>query len=141
VNPNGITGTIQYPVGEGVTTTINIDGQEAFAGTGPFDLLIQVRDALRSGTVPTQAQLDAASAAFSHATDEASKAGSMLKTLTSNGDQLDEQRAQIESLLSLQQDIDVADLVMKLKREENSLDAALSIGARILPKSLMDFLA
>lgn len=141
MNPNGITGSIQYPVGEGVNATINIDGQEAFNGTVPFDLLIQVRDALRTGAVPTQAQLDAVSTAFNHATDEASKVGSMLRTLTSNADQLDEQRTQIESLLSVQQDVDIADLVMKLKREENSLDAALSIGARILPKSLMDFLA
>jgi flagellar hook-associated protein 3 FlgL len=140
INPNGITGTIQYPVGEGVSSIVNIDGQEAFNGTQPFDLLIQVRDALRNGVVPTQTQLNEASAVLSHVTDKASKAGSLLQTLGSNEDQLDEQRAQIESLLSVQQDVDLSDLLMKLKREENSLDAALNVGARILPKSLLDFL-
>jgi flagellar hook-associated protein 3 FlgL len=140
VNPNGITGTNQYSVGEGVMSTVNIDGQEAFNGTQPFDLLIQVRDALRSGTVPTQAQLDAATTVFNHVTDEESKAGSLLKTLAANEDQLGEQRSQIESLLSAQQDVDVSDLVMRLKREENSLDAALAVGAQIIPRSLLDFL-
>jgi len=140
VNPNGITGTIQYPVGEGVSSIVNIDGQEAFNGTQPFDLLIQVRDALRGGVVPTQAQLDAANAVLNHMNDKAGKAGSLLQTLGANEDQLDEQQTQIESLLSVQQDVDLSDLVMKLKREENTLEAALSIGARILPKSLLDFL-
>ncbi|HCV41978.1 MAG TPA: hypothetical protein DGH68_00725 [Bacteroidetes bacterium] len=140
VNPNGISGTIQYPVGEGVSSVVNIDGQEAFNGTQPFDLLIQVRDALRTGVVPTQAQLDGASAVLNHVNDKASKAGSLLQTLGANEDQLDEQRAQIETLLSAQQDVDLSDLVMKLKREENSLDAALNVAARILPTSLLDFL-
>ena len=140
MNPNGITGKIQYPVGEGVLVDVNIDGQEAFSGTDPFTLLIQVRDSLRAGTVPTQAQIDAATVAFNHATDEGSKAGSMLQSLTANGDQLSGQRQQLESLMSVQQDVDVADLAMKLNMEQNGLDAALSVAARILPKSLVDFL-
>jgi flagellar hook-associated protein 3 FlgL len=140
MNPNGISGKIQYPVGEGVLADVNIDGQEAFNGTDPFTLLIQVRDSLRAGTVPTQAQIDAATAAFNHATDEGSKAGSMLQSLAANGDQLSSQRQQLESLMSVQQDVDVADLAMKLNMEQNGLDAALSVAARILPKSLVDFL-
>jgi flagellar hook-associated protein 3 FlgL len=139
-NPNGITGTIEYPVGEGATSVVNIDGQEAFNGTEPFALLIQVRDVLRSGTAPTQVQLDAANTVFNLVTDKATKAGSMLTTLLANEDQLGQQRTNMESLLSVQQDVDTADLAMKLKREENSLDAALSIAARILPQSLVDFL-
>ena len=140
VNPNGITGTIQYPAGEGVTATVNINGQEAFNGTSPFDLLIEVRDALRAGTVPTQAQLDAVSAAVNYTNGEAAKAGTILQTLAANGSQLDQQKIQIQSLVSAQQDVDVSDIVMKLKMEQNSLDATLSVGAQILPKSLVDFL-
>jgi len=139
-NPAGITGTIQYPVGEGVATTVNIDGQDAFGGTSPFDLLIQVRDEMRAGIVPTQAEMDAATAAVNHANDESAQAGSLLQTLGANGDQLDQQRTQIQSLLSAQQDVDVSDLVMKLKTEQNTLDATLNVGAQILPKSLVDFL-
>lgn len=140
MNPAGITGSVQYPVGEGVTTAVNIDGQTAFNGTAAFDLLIQVRDALRGGTLPTQAQMNAATSSFNYLTDQSSKAGAMLQGLTANADQLDRQKSQIESLLAVQQDVDTTDLVMKLKREQNSLDAALSIGASILPKSLVNFL-
>jgi flagellar hook-associated protein 3 FlgL len=139
-NAAGITGTINYQVGEGATAAVNIDGQEAFNGTSPFALLIQVRDALRAGTVPTQAQLDAVKAVVDLSIDKAAKAGAMQETLSANGDQLEAQRTRLESLLAVQQDVDVADIVMKLQREEQSLDAALSVGARILPKSLLDFL-
>jgi flagellar hook-associated protein 3 FlgL len=139
-NPAGITGTIQYPVGDGVSTAVNIDGQTAFNGTAAFDLLIQVRDALRAGTLPTQAQLTTATSVFNYVTDQSSKAGAMLQGLESSAGQLDQQKSQIESLIAVQQDVDTTDLVMKLKREQNSLDAALTIGASILPKSLVDFL-
>ena len=139
-NPNGIGGAIQYPVGEGISAGVNIDGQEAFNGTAPFTLLIQIRDALRSGVVPTQAQLSAANDVISHTTSEAGKAGTMLQNLTLNRDQLSDQHTQLETLLSMQQDVDVAGLVLNLKNEQNSLDAALGVGAKILPKSLVDFL-
>lgn len=139
-NPNGITGTIEYPVGEGLMQTVNIDGQEAFMGTQIFDLMIQLRDDLRSGQFPAPAQIDSVSTVLDHVLGKGGKAGSILQSLRAVEVQLAEQRAQLTGLLSIQQDTDVAESIMKLKREEIMLDAALNTGARIIPKSLLDFL-
>jgi hypothetical protein len=46
----------------------------------------------------------------------------------------------LESLLSVDQDTDFAEASLLLKKEELMLDAALSTGARLIPKTLMDFL-
>ncbi len=139
-NPNGITGAIEYPLGEGLMQTVNIDGQEAFMGTYIFDLMIQLRDDLRSGQFPTTAQIDSISTALDYILGKAAKAGSILQSLGAIEVQLEEQRAQLMGLLSIQQDTDIAESITKLKHEEIMLEAALNTGARIIPKSLLDFL-
>jgi flagellar hook-associated protein 3 FlgL len=140
VNPNGITGTIQYPVSEGVNQVVNIDGQEAFQGSTIFDLMIQVRDNLQAGLNPTVAESLSADSHLDLVLTKTSKAGSILQNLVNNESMLADQRNQLLQLLSVQQDTDVAEVVTKLKLDELMLDAALNTGARIIPKSLLDFL-
>lgn len=140
VNPNGITGTIQYPVAEGVNQVINIDGQEAFQGTAIFDLMIEVKDRLRAGLNPTLTESQSADSYLDLVLTKTSKAGSIFQNLVNNESMLDDQRNQLLQLLSSKQDTDVAETVIKLKNDELMLEAALNIGARIIPKSLIDFL-
>lgn len=140
VNPDGIAGTIQYPVNEGVNQVVNIDGQEAFQGTAIFDLMIEVRNRLQGGLNPTLTESQSADSYLDHVSTKTSKAGSVLQNLINNEAMLSDQRNQLLQLLSVQQDTDVAEVVMKLKHDELMLDAALNTGARIIPKSLLDFL-
>jgi flagellar hook-associated protein 3 FlgL len=140
VNPNGITGSIAVPVGEGVTQVINIDGQEAFQGTAIFDLMIQLRDAFLANTPPTAGQVDAVSQALSHVAGVGGKSGGVSQSLETFGIRLDDEQIQIQALLSLNRDTDVAEATIQLKHHELMLDAALNAGARVLPKSLLDFL-
>lgn len=139
-NPTGITGTISIPVSEGTTQVINIDGQEAFLGTQMFQTLIDIRDAMNAGTVPTAAQYDAVDSQLSHVTDVGGKAGAIQNALEMDDQFLQDRGIQLASLLSGQEDTDFADATLKLKKEEIMLDAALSLGSRLIPKSLLDFL-
>ena len=139
-NPNGITGTINMPIGEGVTQASNIDGQQALQGTAIFDLIIRVRDALRAGTVPTTADMDSMSTMVDYVTTQAGKAGSDFQSLETNQTFLASQKTQLQSLLSLQQDTDVASAVTELQRGQIMLDAALNATARVLPKSILDYM-
>ncbi len=109
-------------------------------GTQPFDLMIQIRDGLQSGNPPTPAQMDAVSATLDNVTEKGGKVGSLLNSLMSNEVHLSEQRIQLLALLSVQQDTDVAEAILKLKHEEIMLNAALNTAALIIPKSLLDFL-
>ena len=140
LNPNGITGKIEVPVNEGTTQVINIDGQEAFLGTQIFQALIDVRDSMRNGVVPTAAQFDAVNAHLAHVADVGGKAGLILNTLEMNDKFLADRSNQLAELLSGEEDTDFAEATLQLKKEETMLDAALSTGARLLPKTLMDFL-
>jgi flagellar hook-associated protein 3 FlgL len=139
-NPNGITGDIQVLVNDGTLQTINIDGQQSFQGVSIFTQLIQVRDAMRAGNVPTAAQLDAVSAQLEYVAAQGGRAGLTLSALQMDEEFLLRRGDQLESLLSVDQDTDFAEASLLLKKEELMLDAALSTGARLIPKTLMDFL-
>jgi flagellar hook-associated protein 3 FlgL len=139
-NPNGITGSVRYEVGEGYLQQVNLDGQEALQGTQFFTMLIQIRDTMRAGTVPSAADSTAVASALDHVLAKGSKAGSMLEHVRVLGPQLEQQKTQLLALLSEQQDTDIAEAVMKLKLEETSLEAALNAGSQIIPKTLVDFL-
>lgn len=140
LNPNGITGKIEIPINEGTTQVVNIDGQEAFLGTQIFQVLIDVRDAMRNGVVPTAAQFDAVNAHLTHVAGVGGKAGSTMNTLAMNEKYLEERNILLADLLSREQDTDFAEATLQLRKEETMFEAALSIGARLLPKTLMDFL-
>lgn len=139
-NPNGNAGVIRYEAGEGYLQQVNIDAQEAFQGTQFFDLLIQIRDTMRAGTIPSAADSTAVSAALDHVLAKGSKVGSMLEHVRALSSQLDQQKTWLMELLSEQKDTDIAEAIMKLKQEETSLNAALNAGSQIIPKTLIDFL-
>ncbi len=139
-NPNGITGEIRIVVDEGRTQVVNVDGQQAFQGTAIFQTLIQIRDDMRNGVVPTAAQFDAVNGHLNYVTAQGGKAGLIMNALESDDRYLEQRSNELESLLSLDQDTDFAEATMQLKKEELMLDAALSVGARIIPRTLMDFL-
>ncbi|HTY37982.1 MAG TPA: flagellar hook-associated protein FlgL [Bacteroidota bacterium] len=139
-NPNGIDGTINYAVGDGLTQQVNIPGEEAFQGKGLFDLLIQVRDTLNSGSAPQTAQVDAVNSGYDHIVMEGSKAGAFVQNMDNLSTHLDDQKTQLTQFLSNEQDSDLAQSVTTLKQEETMLEAALNTGAQTIPKTLLDFL-
>ena len=49
-------------------------------------------------------------------------------------------RERLLDIKGSKQDIDLAEVGIQLKVEQTALDAALSAAARIIPRSLMDFL-
>jgi len=139
-NPNGITGSIEYQVAEGLRQVVNIDGQEAFNGTQIFTALIQLRDQLQNGQIPSPADADQIDAMMEYVNNKGGKAGSIQTNLRSLEVRLLDQRLELTGLLSIHQDADFAEGALKLKHEESMLDAALAIGARLIPTSLLDFL-
>jgi flagellar hook-associated protein 3 FlgL len=139
-NPDGIGGSIEFDVGEGISQLVNIDGQSAFLGTQIFDRIIQIRDALRVGTAPSAADVDFITSMIDTVSSAAGKAGSILQNLDTLSSQLNDQNTQLQSLLSVRQDTDVAEATLNLKQAELMLQAALNTGAQILPKTLLDYL-
>jgi len=139
-NPEGISGSILYQMDEGSTQVVNISGQEAFQGTQPFDLIIQIRNQLWAGTAPSAAQIQSVSDELDNSLSAGAKAGAMDQYFQSIQKQLEDHNTLLTTLLSTQQDTDVAEAVTSLKQQEIMLDAATNTAARIIPKTLIDFL-
>lgn len=139
-NPNGIGGSINYPVSDVLSQKVNISGEEAFQGTAIFDLMIQVRNTLLGKTPPTKTEVDAVNSGFDHLLQVTSTAGSYVQGLDAVTEHLDQQKTKLMEFLSAEQDSDLAESVMKLKQQETMLEAAINTGARIIPKTLLDFL-
>jgi len=71
---------------------------------------------------------------------EEARAGSLTTNLTTADSYLTAQREHLLDLQSAKQDADLMEIGMRLKQEEVMLEAALSAAAKIIPKSLMDYL-
>ncbi len=69
-----------------------------------------------------------------------SEVGAKVNRLELSKDRLLDLKLNFNRLLSHAQDIDVAETIMHLKSEENIYRTALSVGARIIQPSLVDFL-
>ena len=132
---------IDYAVGEGQTQTVNITGQEAFNGTALFDEIIKIKDNLKLGVTPTQADFTAVANSLQAILNTSGRAGAVLQGLDTTSASLQQQHTQIMALRSMKQDTDVASATLELQKENTALQAALAVGAKILPQSLVNFLA
>jgi flagellar hook-associated protein 3 FlgL len=141
VDANGITGSIRLPIADGLSQVTNLDGQQAFEGSTIFNLLISLRDSLSSGSTPSATDTQALDDAYSYVTGQSSKAGMIVSQLTNNQISLASQNTQLMSLLSEQQDTDIATAITKEQSAETNLEAALQITAQTLPKSLLTYLS
>jgi flagellar hook-associated protein 3 FlgL len=66
--------------------------------------------------------------------------GAKINRLNLTQKKLDSQVLSTKSLISYNEDIDLAEVSIKLKTEENVYRASLAVGARIIQPSLVDFL-
>ena len=119
---------------------MNIDGQQAFQGTAIFNLMIQVRNELQSGQGPTTAEAQSVDTYIDSVANATGKAGSIMQYLTNNDTMLTSQQTQLEQLLSVQQDSDIAETTLRMNQDQLDLQAALSSGASVLPDTLLNFL-
>jgi flagellar hook-associated protein 3 len=110
------------------------------SGISVFNQLIALRDTLRSGVQPSADDIAMIGVMQDVIMREQARAGTLSTNLTTSDEYLTAQREHLLDLRSAKQDVDLTEIGMKLKQEEVMLDAALSAAARIIPKSLLDFL-
>jgi flagellar hook-associated protein 3 len=132
-----------------VTLSLQVPGlseQAANAVTGAhrqvsiFDKLIELRDKLRAGSLPDADDSYMIAMMQEVVMREEARAGAFTDSLSNADEYLVSEREHLLDLLGSKQQVDLAEIGMKLKQEEVMLDAALSVAARIIPRSLLDFL-
>ncbi len=124
--------------GNGLTQTAQANS--VARGDSVFSAMLALRDKLRAGDTITAADDTAMSAFEQQLMEKEATAGSMSQTLDLAKTHLGTQNQQLLTLKGSVQDVDLAQLGIQLNQEQTILTAALSAGAKIISKSLLDFL-
>lgn len=130
--------------GTGLTEGTPAGGGSTLAGThagvSVFNKMIEMRDKLRAGVQPSGDDVAMVAIMQDVIMREQARAGTLSNNLSTSDAYLTAQREHLLDLRSAKQDVDLVEIGMKLQQEQVMLDAALSAAAKIIPKSLMDFL-
>ncbi|MBO0997842.1 flagellar hook-associated protein FlgL [Bacillus sp. SD075] len=134
------TGNINLEVFSGISLKINTDGSKIFgdalAAGGSID---QTIDALENGgdVSGTLEGLDATINTFLGMQAQVGARQNRIELMT---DRLKQQEVFATEILSKNEDVDIEKAIMDLTTQESVHSAALSIGAKIMQPSLLDFL-
>jgi flagellar hook-associated protein 3 FlgL len=145
---DGPAGEKRTETGTGQTLAYNLDGRKAFASTGSGDPF-QVFESLKSlylhlknsQTQEVSSQdIGELSQAIDHLLAVRAEVGARVNRLELTKSRLNDANINFTDLLSKAEDVDVAQVIMELKNQENVYRAALATGARIIQPTLVDFL-
>ncbi|MEK3967335.1 MULTISPECIES: flagellar hook-associated protein FlgL [Paenibacillus] len=139
------TGQIQFIVGEGVRMPISKTGNDVFGNTGDADNLFaiinQLSSALKSGdSKGISAQLTSIDTRTEKILSARSEIGAKTNRVELMQDRLSDLNVNLTDLQAKTEDADYEGLIMNSKIQENIYNASLSVGAKIISTSLVDFI-
>jgi flagellar hook-associated protein 3 FlgL len=138
-------GPIQFEIGVGVRLPVNVTGNAVFGGpeegNNMFKVIKDISDALGRGDYDAISnalgRLDSRMNAF---LEVRSDVGAKLNRIQLAEGRLKDININMQTLQSKTEDADMAALITNLKTDENVYQASLSVGAKIIRPSLVDFL-
>ena len=135
-------GSIRREVSDGITMEINVPGEEIFEGpVKAFAVLTTLRDALRrndiDGVRESQEQLATMREGISSVRG---RIGARVNRMEITGNMLERVTVEMTSVLSADEDVDLAATIVNLRQEEDVFQAALASGNSVIQQSLMDFI-
>lgn len=133
--------SLQLQVGQTNIVQINVQGTNVFNyGDGIFKVLSDIVSGFNSPAGDTNDYLDKLDSQIDNLLKERSELGARMNRMELSISRLDGLEVATTGLLSKEEDVDISRAIIDLKSQENVQRAALSIGARIIQTSLVDFL-
>ncbi len=105
-----------------------------------FNTLLSIKEKLQNGERPNAVQTQIVEEFNSHVLDKLSEAGNITNRLNDTLDLLQNQKFELLKLLSVENDVDMAQELIDLESAQFSLNSSYKISSMILPKSLLDYL-
>jgi len=139
----GDEGQIEFEIGVNVTMAVNMKGKDIFFGTdgsdGLFAIMKDLHTQLANGesSGPSMGKLDEA---LDNVLRQVSELGGKQNRVELAQERLKDLTLNLKKIRSEAEDLDYAEAIMNLKMEEFAYRTALSVGARIIQPSLIDFL-
>lgn len=137
-------GLVNYSVGESVQLPINNTGNEVFGGTDAdniFKVIDRISTALTTGdTAGLSSELANIDTRSNKMLTVQANIGAKTNRIQLMQNRLSDLGVNLTDLQSKTEDADYAELVMNSKVQENVYNASLSVGAKIIQTSLVDFI-
>ncbi|WP_019915059.1 flagellar hook-associated protein FlgL [Paenibacillus sp. HW567] len=138
-------GEIQYIVGEGVQMPINMTGNDVFGKTGDadnlFTIINNISAGLKSGNITAVSkELDNIDTRTETILSARSEIGAKTNRVELMQGRLSDLNTNLTDLQAKTEDADYEGLIMKSKIQENIYNASLSVGAKIISATLVDFI-
>lgn len=135
---------ILYQLGSGVTVPINVTGNDVF-GTGPdslFSIVKGLQNAFAAGDQTTASTLfDKLKKGMDNLSGIRSEVGAKSNRIELMANRLTDLSDTLESMISKTEDADVAEVIMKLQTDQSVYQASLSTGAKVIQRTLVDYLS
>ncbi|WP_339799125.1 flagellar hook-associated protein FlgL [Paenibacillus sp. FSL R5-0744] len=139
------TGQIQFIVGEDVRMPISTTGNDVFGNTGDADNLFTIINNLSAGLKAgdlkaLSGQLDVIDTRMETILSARSEIGAKTNRVELMQDRLSDLNINLTDLQAKTEDADYEGLIMNSKIQENIYNASLSVGAKIISTTLVDFI-
>ncbi|MEC0133018.1 MULTISPECIES: flagellar hook-associated protein FlgL [Paenibacillus] len=138
-------GQIQFIVGEGVRMPISMTGNDVFGNTGDSDNLYTIINSISAGLKAgdlgaISGQLDNIDTRMETILTARSEIGAKTNRVELMQERLSDLNVNLTDLQAKTEDADYEGLIMQSKIQENIYNASLSVGAKIISTTLVDFI-
>ncbi|MEK4454879.1 flagellar hook-associated protein FlgL [Paenibacillus sp. FSL L8-0506] len=138
-------GQIQFIVGEGVRMPISMTGNDVFGNTGDSDNLYTIINSISAGLKAgdlgaISGQLDNIDTRMETILTARSEIGAKTNRVELMQERLSDLNVNLTELQAKTEDADYEGLIMQSKIQENIYNASLSVGAKIISTTLVDFI-
>ncbi|WP_040209379.1 flagellar hook-associated protein FlgL [Neobacillus jeddahensis] len=140
---NANEGMLELQVGQNSNVQINVLGTDVFNNSkvgSIFTVLNDIAANFASTEPSTNDHLAELDSQMDNILKERAELGARTNRMELSVSRLEGLELSTTSLLTKEEDVDIAKVIMDLKAQENVQTAALSVGARIIQPSLVDFL-
>ncbi|CAM4275424.1 flagellar hook-associated protein FlgL [Paenibacillus tarimensis] len=139
------TGEVRYALGVGVTLPVNISGNEVFGSQTDTDNIFSVIDRISTALSTGQyddvaAELTSIDSRMNQVLTIRSEIGARVNRVELVQNRLKDMELNVTDLQSRTEDADIENLLISSKINENIYQASLSVGAKIITPTLVDFL-
>lgn len=143
----GNTNQIMREVSPGVTVAVNVPTDPSSGGTPVFDQVFTALNQLQTGTNPAsqsganiRASIGTIDAALNSILTTRALVGAKTNRMELLGQQLNDQKVSMTSLLSKVKDVDMAEAMTNFSMAQSVYQASLKAGAQAIQPSLLDYL-
>lgn len=145
---DGNSQVMQVEIGEGITTDLNLDGKKIFGiddtvgyENSVFATLKNFSDNLKNGDFDgISSDIGIIDGHINTILSARSEIGAKSNRIDMTMSRLDAAELSYSKVLSDTEDADMAEVIIRLKEQENVYNATLAAGARIIQPTLVDFL-